>query len=50
MLPPNADLEGCEVLFPDSVFFGDDGYALFIARSLDLKLNSTTYNNKLKDL
>jgi hypothetical protein len=43
MLPPSVDLEGCEVLFPDSLFFGDDGAAMFIARSQDCKLNTTTY-------
>jgi hypothetical protein len=24
LLPPSIDLEGCEILFPESVFFGGD--------------------------
>ena len=33
MLPPTLDLEGCEIKFPDSVFFGDDGKPIFIAKT-----------------
>ena len=33
LLPPSLDLEGCEVLFPDSVFFGDDGKPIFVAKT-----------------
>ena len=33
LLPHSLELEGCEVLFPDSVFFGEDGKPAFIART-----------------
>ena len=35
MIPPPGtnDVEGCECLFPDSVFFGVDGKPLFVAKS-----------------
>lgn len=33
LLPPSLDLEGCELKFPDSVFFGEDGKPQFIAKT-----------------
>jgi hypothetical protein len=32
LLPPSLDLEGCELLFPETVFFGDDK-PIFIAKT-----------------
>ena len=33
LLPPSIDLEGCEVQFPDSLFFKEDGQPSFIAKT-----------------
>lgn len=33
LLPPSLDLEGCEILFPDSLFFDDSGKAAFVAKT-----------------
>lgn len=48
LLPPSPDLEGCEVQFPDSVFMGDEGKPIFIAKTdKEGKLVSITQSNKL---
>jgi len=47
-LPPTLDLEGCDIKFPDSVFFGDDGKPIFIAKTdKDGKMVSITQSSKL---
>ena len=33
MIAPTSEVDGCECLFPDSVFFGEDGKPLFVAKS-----------------
>jgi hypothetical protein len=33
MIAPSSDVEGCECIFPDSAFFGEDGKPIFVARS-----------------
>lgn len=50
LMPIDHNFEGCEVLFPDSVFFNVDGLAEFIAKSVDGKLTKVIYPNKMKDL
>lgn len=50
LMPIDNNFEGCEVLFPDSVFFNEDGTAEFIAKSVDGKLTKVVYPNKMKDL
>jgi len=48
LLPPSLDLEGCEVLFPDSIFFGEDGKPMFLAKTdKDGKMSSINQPNKL---
>ena len=63
LLPPSIDLEGCEILFPESVFFGGDthiqekkedredpmnGKPIFIAKTdKDGKMISITQQSKL---
>lgn len=59
LLPPSIDLEGCEILFPESVFFGGEirkderedpmnGKPLFIAKTdKDGKMISITQQSKL---
>lgn len=43
LLPPSIDVEGCEVLIPESVFFGDDGRPLFIVKTdKDGKISAIT--------
>ena len=47
-MPPSIELEGCEVIFPHSVFFGDDGKPAFICQTdKDGKLMSVSQQNKL---
>ena len=33
MIAPSSDVEGCECIFPDSAFFGEDGKPIFVAKS-----------------
>ena len=48
LLPPSLELEGCEVIFPHSAFFGDEGKPAFICQTdQDGKLVSITQQNKL---
>lgn len=48
LLPPTLDLEGCEIKFPDSVFFGEDGKPVFIAKTdKDGKMVQITQASKL---
>lgn len=42
ILPPSLDLEGCEIMFPDSVFFGTDGKPAFVAKTEQGKMTSIT--------
>ena len=48
LLPPSLDLEGCEIRFPDTVFFGDTDKPLFIAKTdKDGKMIKIEQTNKL---
>jgi len=48
LLPTSFDLDGCEIKFPDSVFFGDDGKPVFIAKTdKDGKMVQITQSSKL---
>ena len=49
MISNSPELEGCGCLFPDSVFFGDDGKPMFIAKTDSKTGNiiSITNQNKL---
>ena len=51
MTAPNSEMEGCECLFPDSVFFGEDGKPSFIAKSdKNDKMTQVTKNLSLQDI
>ena len=46
MIAPTNDVEGCECIFPDSVFFGEDGKPMFVARS-DARGRMVAVTNRL---
>ena len=51
LLAPSLDLEGCECLFPDALFFTDDGKADFVAKTdKDGKLSAIKDPKKLEKL
>lgn len=48
MIAPTPDMDSCEVLFIDTVFFGDEGKPVNIIKTdKEGKLSSTTQANKL---
>ena len=50
-MAPSSDMEGCSCLFPDSVFFSDDGKPSFIAKSdKNDKLSTVTNRLGLSDI
>ena len=51
MLAPSIDLEGCEVLFPDTLFFNDEGKPDFWAKTdKDGKISAIKDPKKLEKL
>mgnify|MGYP002804483639 CR=1 FL=1 len=51
MMAPSGDMEGCSCLFPDSVFFSEDGKPSFIAKSdKNDKLSTVTNRLGLSDI
>lgn len=50
-MSPSSEMEGCSCLFPDSVFFGEDGKPSFIAKSdKNDKLSTVTNRLGLSDI
>jgi len=49
LLPPALEVDGCELLFPDSLFFDESGKALFVAKTdnKDGKMMKVDQPNKL---
>lgn len=48
LLPPSLELDGCEINFPDSVFFDEVGKPAFIAKTdKEGKMYSVWQHNKL---
>ena len=51
LLSPSIDLEGCEVLFPDALFFTEEGKPDFIAKTdKDGKISAIKDPKKLEKL
>ena len=51
MLAPSIDLEGCECLFPDALFFTEDGKTDFVAKTdKDGKISAIKDPKKLEKL
>jgi hypothetical protein len=51
LLAPSLDLEGCEVLFPDALFFTEEGKPDFIAKTdKDGKISAIKDPKKLEKL
>jgi hypothetical protein len=48
LLPQTIDLEGCEVKFPETAFFGEDGKPALMAKTdKDGRMTSVTQTTKL---
>lgn len=51
MIAPTSEVDGCECIFPDSVFFGEDGKPMFVAKSdRNDKMTSQTHRLGLQDV
>ena len=51
LLAPSIDLEGCECLFPDALFFTEDGKTDFVAKTdKDGKISAIKDPKKLEKL
>jgi hypothetical protein len=51
MISPSPEMEGCDCLFPDTVFFSEDGKPSFIAKSdKNDKLTAVTNRLGLSDI
>ena len=46
MFAPTSDVDGCECIFPDSAFFGEDGKPMFVAKS-DARGRMVAVTNRL---
>lgn len=50
-MSPSSEVEGCECLFPDSVFFSEDGKPTFITKcDKNDKLSAVTNRLGLSDI